>query len=467
MPQPMSTRWADEIAASVPTASHPVNLRQPSGGDVRRRVARTIETFGPRLGPVLLRRRAGREVPDAELARAVRRSFQRQGATYMKLGQLVASAPGVFGPEIAEEFRALLDGGHPVPFDRVRSVVERETGQPLDVSFESFDPDPIGCASIAVVHRATLPGGRVVAVKVTRPGIRRKVATDLDIMRRLLPLLASRLVGGNASLVGPILGGLREQLSEELDLRNEARTMEHFRDVIASDPTFDSIVVPEVIGHLSGSRVLVMEFIEGVPIDDVEEVGRYGFDPKPLVHQMVKSWFATAVRDGVFHADVHAGNLLLTPDGRVGVLDWGIVGRLSADTHDHLRSIIAAALGDEDAWGRVTARVQDQIGPLIASRLGIDQSAVPGVVRAVMSSLLTRPFGEVQLSTLFVGPGGDNEAGLGFVAAGRAAAPMELEFDRGMFLLGKQLLYFERYGKMYLSDVSLVSDRDFFASLLE
>ena len=332
--------------------------------------------------------------------------------------------------------------------------------------FASFDPEPIGRASIAVVHRATTHDGREVAVRITPPGIRGKVAADLEIMRRLLPRLAGRISGGDASLVEPIVSGLGEQLAEELDLSNEARTMTHFRDLLGL-VDLPAIVVPEVVEV--GERVLVMELLDGVPIDDLAGVTEVGVDPSPVVQQVVKAWFLTTIRDGIFHGDMHAGNLLFLRDGRVGVLDWGILGRLSPDTHEYFRSIIAAALGDEAAWDRVTERVVEQVGPLIEARLGLSQDEIPALVRSLIEPLLTQPFGEVQLSALFLGPdGAESEPGFRRLVQG-AGGPMpdiDIEFDRGMFLLAKQLLYFERYGKLYLSDVSLVSDREFFATLI-
>lgn len=448
----------------------PVHLRRPGPRVMEQRLRATVNTFGPRLAPLVVRRGIGREVPDRAFARQVRRAFQRLGATYVKLGQVVASAPGVFGPKVSDEFRALLDAGRPVRFDRVQAVIEADLRRPLGAMFAWVDPEPIGRASIAVVHRARLRDGREVAIKVTRPGIRRKVAADLEIMRRLLPRLAGRVVGGDAALVEPIVEGLREQLCEELDLRNEASTMVHFRAAIA-EADLPGIVVPEVIE--ATERVLVMEFLDGVPIDDLAAVGDYGFDPKPVVQQVVKAWFLTTVRDGVFHGDVHAGNLMFLPDGRVGVLDWGILGRLGPDTHEHLRAIIAAALGDEAAWEQVTTYFVAQFGALVESRLGVAADEVPAFVRSLIEPLLTLPFGEVQLSSLFLGPDVAAQGqghGPGFIrqqmSRPATASPEALTFDRGMFLLAKQLLYFERYGKMYLSDVSLVSDREFFASLL-
>jgi len=441
----------------------PVALRSPSARAVELRLRQTIRSLGPRLGPLVVAKRMGRAVPDAQLASETRRAFGRLGATYTKLGQVVASAPGVFGPEIADEFRSLLDDGRPVPFGRIRAVIESETGRPLDESFARIDPTPIGCASIAVVHRAVLPDGRDVAVKVTRPGIRRKVSADLAIMSRILPLLAGRIAGGDSRLVKPMLEGLREQLSEELDLRNEARTMSHFAKMIA-DAGLTNIVIPATVSELSGQRVLVMEFLDGVPIDDVEAVRSFGFDPTPIVEAVVKAWFLTTLRDGVFHGDVHAGNLMLLADGRVGILDWGILGRLSDETRHEFRDMIAAALGDDAAWVRVTDRVTEQFGPMLADRLGISPEQIPTFVRGLVEPLLTRPFGEVQLSALFMGPDSTAAGGAGFVGTGSRHEP--IEFDRGMFLLVKQLLYFERYGKLYLSEVSLLSDRAFFEAII-
>ena len=455
---------------SGPVELTPVHLRRPSPPVLRRRLQKTLRTFGPRLAPLLAQRVVGREVPTPAIARQVRRSFAQLGATYVKLGQLIASAPGVFGPEVSTEFRALLDSAHTVPLQRVQDVIRKDLGRPIEDVFASFDPTPIGCASIAVVHRATLCDGREVAVKVTRPGIRRKVAADLAIMGTILPRLASRLSGGDASLVAPLLEGLREQLSEELDLRNEARTMDHFRGLI-DEVGLEGVMIPEVISEASGERVLTMELLDGVPIDDLEAVEELGLDPTPLLSTLVRMWFLTTARDGVFHGDVHAGNLLLLRDGRMAVLDWGILGRLEPETHEHFRSIIAAALGDEDAWARVTTRVADQIGPMMTARLGIAPEDVPLFVRRVVEPLLTAPFGEVQLSTLFLGPGADDGPGLGFLRreapgdpSGAALPP--IEFDRGMFLLIKQLLYFERYGKMYLGDVALLDDHEFFSRLV-
>jgi predicted unusual protein kinase regulating ubiquinone biosynthesis (AarF/ABC1/UbiB family) len=461
------------MVAPAPTVPelHQYHLRRPHGAHLRRRTTRTLDVARRRLGPLAAKRALRLPVEPAEVARPLRKAFADLGATYVKLGQLAASAPSVFGPEVSAEFRSLLDQGRPVGFDKVRHEIERATHRPLEDSFPVFDPDPIGRASMAVVHRATRADGREVAVKILRPGIERKIATDLSLMGWLVPRVASRVAGAQADMVGPMLDGLRDQLGYELDLRNEATLMNHFNGLLV-EVDLPHVAIPEVHDDLTSRRVLVMEFLDGAAIDDLTAIEGFGHDPTPLVAEIVKAFFLTAVRYGIFHGDVHAGNLLLLRDGRIGVLDWGIVGLLSEDNLSHLRAIIRAALGDESAWDEVASRIVDQIGPLIEHRLGVTADQVPVIIRSVLEPLFTRPFGEVKLSTLLLGPtelaGGGAATVAGAGGSSDEVPGMEpAGFDRNMMLLVKQLLYFERYGQMYLPHLSLFDDRDFFGSLVD
>jgi predicted unusual protein kinase regulating ubiquinone biosynthesis (AarF/ABC1/UbiB family) len=458
------------LAAELPEPT-PYLLRRPTVDEVRRRSLRTINVVRRRMAPVALAKVRGAPIDPVRAAVPLRKTFADLGATYVKLGQLVASAPGVFGDAIAAEFRSLLDQGRPVGFERVRAEIERATGRPLHDTFAEVDPDPIGRASIAVVHRATLLDGTTVAVKVLRPGIERTVATDLTLMRALVPRIAARISGTHVDAVPQMIDGLRTQLSEELDLRNEARVMDHFNRLL-DEVDLPSIAVPRTYPELSSRRVLVMEYLDGTAIDDLRTIETFGVDPVPLVEDTVKAFFLTAVRYGVFHGDVHAGNLLLLRDGRIGVLDWGIVGRLRDENVQQLRAIIRAALGDESAWPEVTERIGGQIGPLIQAQLGVSEDQVAPIIRSVLEPMFTRPFGEVQLSSLLLGPeelraGVGGVGGAGTADAGSLAAGFSADgFDRDMLLLAKQLLYFERYGQLYLRDLSLFSDRAFFEALV-
>ncbi|MCC6847512.1 MAG: AarF/ABC1/UbiB kinase family protein [Deltaproteobacteria bacterium] len=463
----------------------PLPLPTPDGRDLRRRARRIVTTATRTLGPPLARRALRRPLEPQGFAGPLRRLFESLGATFVKFGQLIASSPGVFGDAVADEFRSCLDTGPLVPLDEVRRAVATTLGRSLAEVFARFDPAPIGRASMAVVHRAALHDGREVAVKVLRPEIETTVATDLRLMGPLLDVLAFRVGIPEAGQLVRMLDGFREQLTEELDLRNEARAMEHHRD-LARALRLDRIVVPAPYPELSGQRVLVMDFLDGVPIDDVAGMATLGLDARPLLDQLVRAWFITALRDGTFHADTHAGNILVLRDGRVGVLDWGIVGRLDARTLRFLRRTVEGALGDASAWGDVADEVLASYGPALIDGLGLDRDSLAAFSRSVVEPMLTRPFGEVSLGKFLAALQGNVAEAEGrprerptwrrILARLRRQRAMHVgvarhggrgtEFDRGTFLLAKQLLYFERYGKMFLGDTSLLADRAFFEELL-
>ena len=424
-------------------------------------------------------------LPVAALGPALRRTFEDLGGTFMKFGQLVASAPGLFGEELADEFRACLDTGPAVAYEMVRASVERDLGMPLEEAFARFDPEPVGRASIAVVHKAVLHDGREVAVLVLRPGSESVVATDLDLLQPMLDVVARQTGDQTAGSLLAMVDGFREQIGEELDLRNEARAMTHFRRLLA-EVDLPVIAVPEVHHELSGPNVLTMEFLRGVPIDDLAAAADYGVDPAPLIEQVVRGFLLMTVRWGAFHGDVHAGNLLLLPDGRVGVLDWGIVGRLDHDTHRFVVRLFEAVLGDETAWDDVAAHLVRTYGPAMRDALGLDDEQLVVFIRGVIEPVLLRPFGEVSLADIVMAPQAQLAKARGAKThsrrlrdvVGRLRAQRRLrraaeagggvasDFDRGTFLLGKQLMYFERYGKMFLADRPLLSDPAFLESLL-
>lgn len=474
------------MAAAVPVDVYepPVAIALPVASRLRRagRRAVTLAVFARRLGPVFARRTLGRPLGGKGVAHHLRAAFDDLGSTYLKFGQLVGSSPGAFGAEVADEFRSCLDTGPVPPFEHVRALVEATTGRPLDADFGRFDREPLASASIAVVHRAALHDGREVAVKVLRPGIAEQVAIDLDVMEPLFKRLALRGIG----IAGPLyrfLRGFRTQVAEELDLRNEARTMVHFAQLFAT-AGLDEIVIPEPIVELSGANVLVMTFLDGVPIDDLVAIAEMGHDPAPLVKALLRSWFLTGIRDGMFHGDIHAGNLMLLRDGRVGMIDWGIVGRLDGPTHRLFRRFVEAVLGDATAWPEIMAFLQEMAPfapPADGSAPARDFS---DEAKQEVEGLLTRPFGEVDLTGAFSGPGNgpmgarrsapktraDKRARRERVRAMRrqiiGSGFADTGFAQANFMLFKQLLYFERYGKLYLGDTALMGDREYLTRVL-
>jgi predicted unusual protein kinase regulating ubiquinone biosynthesis (AarF/ABC1/UbiB family) len=461
---------------------------EPSLAARLRRGTRIASVLVRRLGPVgirsLRRRRHGAELlSDAALPLSA--AFEDLGGTFVKFGQLVASSPGLFGDPLAEAFRSCLDTGPSVAFPEISRLVENELGRRVEDAFAWFDPTPIGRASIAVVHRARLHDGRDVAVKILRPGIDASVSVDLALMAPLFELL-TRWTG--AQLTGAVLqqlDGLRIQVGEELDLRNEARALALFGPLIAA-AGFDALVVPTAVPELSGANVLTMSYLDGVAIDDLASAASLGVDPAPLVDQLVRAFFTLMVRDGVFHGDVHAGNLLLLRDGRLGVIDWGIIGRLDERSHRFVLRILAAVLGEEAAWRDVTAYIVDSYGAPLRDAMGMDDEQLALFMRSMIEPVLLRPFGEFSLGELMLtAEARAAEAfGIQLRQQGIVGALQRLRvqrrirraaveggglmsaFDRSNFLLGKQLMYFERYGKLFLADSPILADTEFVAGLL-
>jgi predicted unusual protein kinase regulating ubiquinone biosynthesis (AarF/ABC1/UbiB family) len=445
----------------------PVPVELPTA-PLRTRVARRVHTvgvFARRLGPLV--RRCNRA--PAEVGRRLRLAFEDLGATYVKFGQLIGSSPGAFGQAVSDEFRSCLDTGPAVPFADVRAQIEESLGATIDVVFAELDPVAIAGASIAVVHRGRLHDGRDVAVKILRPHIADRVALDLDIMEPLLKHIAMRGVG----MAGPMyrfIRGFRTQIAEELDLRNEARTMTHFRELVA-DEGLDMLVIPEPI--VATERVLIMEWLDGVAIDDADAIAEMGHDPGALMQDMLRSWFLTGLRDGMFHGDIHAGNLMLLRDGRAGVIDWGIVGRLDPSTQYVFRRFVEAVLGDATAWPEIIKFMKDNTPMPLDDDLADEE-------KDEINAILTRPFGEVDLTGMFRGPEGRQAKAMTRAEKRARRARIrelrehmigsgfaETQLAQSNFLLFKQLLYFERYGKLYLSDVALMGDREWLQHVLD
>jgi ubiquinone biosynthesis protein len=336
---------------------------------------------------------------------------------------------------------------------------------------------------MAVVHRAWLHDGTEVAVKVLRPGIEGVVATDVAMMERAARFMAARGIEQGYNTVSLIVG-LRAQVAEELNLRNEARSMAVFRGLFEQ---FDLslLVVPRVYDEFSAQRVLTMDWLDGAPLDNTEHARALGIDLAPIVRELLKAWVLTAIRVGAFHADIHAGNLLLLRDGRLGMIDWGIVSRMEGEAYVMFRAICEASIGREEAWdemGDVMLRIN---GPGLRA-LGLNDDEIRSFVRKTFEPVLTQPLSEVSMAELMMS--GDDvirkargtappkrtlrDRWRAMRAGGKAyreAAANRAFEDPTMhmsFLSMKQLLYLERYARIYMPDESLLGDGDFVRQVL-
>jgi predicted unusual protein kinase regulating ubiquinone biosynthesis (AarF/ABC1/UbiB family) len=464
----------------------PISIEMPTPGVFLRakRFARTVGLLARHLAPAALNVALRRQPKGVAISRATRAACEELGATYVKFAQLVASAPAVVGPEVADEFRGTLDRGPSVSYRDVKRIFREQTGKSIGDAFAKFERRPFAAASMAVVHRATLHDGRTVAVKVLRPGLANVVAADLGLMVPFFRTLA-RLGNEPAFQLVSYLSGLQEQIGEELDLRNEARSMGHFR-LLFERFGLDLLVVPQVHEELSGAEVLTMEYLDGVPIDDLAMVAELGLEPKSLIRELLRAWVLTAVYTGTFHADIHAGNLLAMPDGRLGMLDWGIVAQLDAETQLLMQKLVEASLGDDEAWDTITATLIKVQGTTLREGLGLNDEEIHRVVRAMMEPILTRPLQEVSMSSIFAGP---DEV---YRMAGREVPPKrspferlkklrttarahriafddgyhETSFQRSNFLSSKQLIYLERYGRMYVPEHAILGDKEFLETVV-
>ena len=318
----------------------------PPGG----RVVRVVSTLAGAVGPWMIAKRrrtyATPEASRADISLRLRRAAEQLGPTYIKLGQIISSGEGLFPPELVSEFKKCRDQVPAEPFSVVRTVVEADLGCRLEDLFSEFDPTPLAAASIAQVHAATLRTGEQVVVKVQRPTVSKFVRNDLRVMAWLAPFLVGRIP--IASLANPpaLVELFAETIVEELDFRMEAANMV---DVAAMLHELGNhgYVVPRPHPTLVTRRVLVMQRVSGFNFDDVVGMQDAGIDTEEVVRTAMVALMEGAMVYGVFHGDLHGGNLFVLADGRTALLDFGIVGRLTGERRlAFLRLMLGATTND-------------------------------------------------------------------------------------------------------------------------
>lgn len=301
---------------------------------------------GALLGWNLRERRQGGAGSRRGLSRRLRRSFEKLGPAYIKLGQILSSGRGLFPEELVEEFKKCRDQVPAEPFAAVRRVVEEDLGRPLSDVFSRFDEACLAAASIAQVHAATLRTGEEVVVKVQRPRVAEQVRRDIAAMAWIAPFLVGRIPV--AALANPpsLVELFAETIVEELDFRLEAENMLDIAHVLA-DAGQRGIVVPRPHPELVTRRVLVMERLRGFAYDNVEGMRSAGIDTAEVLRSLLIAFLEGAMIYGVFHGDLHGGNLFVMEDGRVALFDYGMTGRLDESQRlAFLRMMMTGAVND-------------------------------------------------------------------------------------------------------------------------
>jgi ubiquinone biosynthesis protein len=271
--------------------------------------------------------------------RRLRLALEECGGMFVKLGQVLSTRTDLVSPDAARELSRLQDNVRPAKEADVIALLEDELDRPLEEVFASFDWRPVAAASIGQVYRATLPDGRPVVVKVQRPGIDEAVQVDLSVLDELSRVVESRTSWGRDYHVRDVVGEFSARLREELDYRIEARNARVLASNIEAERS--RIRVPAVYEELGTAKVLVMEWLEGVSVRDIDWAAARDDDRRKLADELLGSFFEQTLQDGVYHADPHPGNVMLLADGRLGLIDFGATGRIDALQQTALRDMMA------------------------------------------------------------------------------------------------------------------------------
>ena len=355
----------------------------------------------------------GSQGPAEELAT----DLEQMGPTYVKLGQLLSTRVDLLPPAYTEALTRLQDEVDPFPYDEVKTIVEEELGVSISNAFTSFDEKPLAAASLGQVHRATLRSGREVVVKIQRPGIRETVRDDMEALAQLADFADRHTDVGRRYGFGQLLSQFRRSLAGELDYQREAANLIRLRQLTAEHP---HLLVPEPVPDYTSSRVLTMDFVPGRKVTDVGPLGLLDVDGEPLVRDLFSAYLHMILVDGFLHADPHPGNVLLTPDGRLALIDLGMVATVPPRVQD---SIVKLLLAISDADGEEAATVLAAMGSPLD---GYDGSRF----REDVSALVTRA----------VSLGGNVQAGAVLVELSRLSGVHGLRPPAEMAMVGKALL---------------------------
>lgn len=366
--------------------------------------------------------------------------FIHLGPTFVKLGQVMASSPGLFPEWLSGPARRCLDQVPPFPTPVLRATIEEDLGAPIESVFAEFDDVPLSAASIGQVHACVLSDGREAVVKVQRPGLRRAMTRDLRVLHSLAEL-AHRFEAGRSSNVRGMVEDLNALTAKELNPVVEAWNQQRFRDHLWSFGDNLGVTVPEVYWEHCGLRTICMERVYGTPMDDFDELEARGVDAELVLRRGAKAWTEAMLLHGPFHGDLHAGNIWVLDDGRGCFLDFGIMGELTEEWRALARDLYFTCVFDRD-YSRM-ARAYRSVG-VFPDGMGTDEE-IGERIGMILDPMLGSGIGDVALGDLIT-------------------SSVELMRDFGgtppreLLLVGKQLLYIERYAKRLAPQYRVVTD---------
>jgi len=374
----------------------------------------------------------------------------------VKLGQFIASSPTLFPEAYVREFQKCLDKTEETSFSRIERIVEKDLGRPLSSVFRSFERKPLASASIAQVHAAVLRSGEEVVVKVQKPGVRGVMQADLGfllIAAKVLEYLNPQL--SRSSFVD-LISEIRNSMLDELDFGKELQNLEVFRGFLEDNSLAAVAAAPKPYREASSERVLTMERFRGVPLIDLDGIRAYSANPEGTLITALNVWALSVRGCEIFHADVHAGNLLVLKDGRVGFIDFGIVGRVPPRIWNAIEGAVEA-LAREDERGIAQSLIaMGATGTVDEEKFAQDIRGVLDQIRTLQTEVVIRGRQDGRVTT---------EVGLDetqvtelLLDLVRVTDDNGLKLPREFALLVKQALYFDRYNKLLAPELDPLRD---------
>ena len=355
----------------------------------------------------------------------LRRALESLGPIFVKFGQVLSTRRDLLPQDIADELAKLQDQVPPFPGERALAEVERAFGKPVAQVFEKFELTPVASASVAQVHLAVLPGGAEAAVKILRPGMLPVIAEDLALLNAAAALIERFSADGRRLKPREVVAEFARHLGEELDLMREAAHASQLRRNFEGSPL---LAVPEVYWDWCAPNVMTMQRMHGTPVSRVGELRRQGVDIPKLARTGVEIFFTQVFRDGFFHADMHPGNILVTPEGRYVALDFGIMGTLTEVDKQYLAQNFLGFFQRD--YARV-ARAHLEAGWVPADTRADE---FEGAIRAVCEPFFGRPLGEISF-------------GLALVRLFQTSRRFGVEIQPQLVMLQKTLLNIEGLGR--------------------
>ncbi len=379
-------------------------------------------------------------------AKLMRETFESLGSTYIKLGQFIASTPSLFPREYVHEFQGCLDQTPTLPFSYIQQVLAEEfEGRNLNEIFSFIDEKPLASASIAQVHAARLVTGEDVVLKIQKPGVETILYTDLNVVHWATKLLEKAVPKIKFASLSEIVDEIKTRMVREVDFIEEAQNLDDFIQYLNISGN-QAATAPKVYHQFSTRRVLTMQRLYGVSLTDFDVVKKYAKDPTQVLITAMNTWFGSLMLCKSFHADLHAGNLMLLEDGRIGFIDFGIVGQLNPE-------VWTACMAFMDALQHTNyVAMAENMLKMGMTHHKIDTQVLADDLERLFSGVLLAYPQEILSSN----PADLNDIMMDMVAVGERHG---IKFPRDFALLFKQMLYFDRFMRVLAPYTDIYADQ--------